>query len=268
MGLQGLNSSQAASDAELCSQVSQAQPMNSQGGQGSGDGANDSPYNMANANDPYGCQANPNGPGCARAENPMMDQRGDSGFGGPSEGSLNPNDFNIGDASVDPGSDSMFGGNNDSPISAGPEAKYKTVPNNSGGSIPGGGGSSEAKLDPKARSTASSGPSVNTNIEQGFRSGGGGGYAGGAGSRNGASSGEDGDDGIGYNPAAANGDDGSGLRGLDLKRFLPGGSSDPGRFLGGNALSSQIHGPSVDLWGRISNRLQQRCRLGLLFGCY
>lgn len=257
-----------------CNNMTGAMPQNASGnGDGSGQGSNspygtNSPYN-ANANDPNGCQANPNSPACLnRGLQQAADPTGSASLANPDDG--NANDFNVGstDAMSDALSNSEMSGDGSMTNGGGGGGSYKTIPNNSGGGIPGGGGSSEAKLDPQSRGMASSGgPSVNTNIERGFLSGGGGGSAPGRAAGAGGYGGGD-EEGGGYKPNAGGGDDPSGLRGLDLKRFLPGGSSDPGRFLGGNSHSSQINGPSINIWNRISDRLQQRCRLGLLYRCY
>ncbi|MBX3023100.1 MAG: hypothetical protein KF799_15600, partial [Bdellovibrionales bacterium] len=59
---------------------------------------------------------------------------------------------------------------------------------------------------------------------------------------------------------------GSGGR-IDLKQYLPGGARDP-RLMGGmRPPGTQIHNKFVDIWGRISVRMVEKCRLGILAGC-
>lgn len=64
-----------------------------------------------------------------------------------------------------------------------------------------------------------------------------------------------------------------GMRGMDLRQFLPGGKSDPTRKLaGGNGLGiggagMQIQSQSVNIWNRITERIKSRCSQGLLRDC-
>ena len=57
--------------------------------------------------------------------------------------------------------------------------------------------------------------------------------------------------------------------GIDLRRFLPGGDKDPKRrgIAGLDLNSAQINGKFVNIWNRISDRMQEKCRLGELIGC-
>ena len=137
----------------------------------------------------------------------------------------------------------------------------KTIANNSGGGIPGGGGGGEAKLDGRGgRSGASPGsPGYSTDIDQGSRSGG---YSNPVGGQ-----GKDGDSGD-SDPSFGSGRGPSSVKGLDLSKYLPGGSADPNRRLGGiNSLNKEIYGPHVNIWERVSTRLQTKCRLRELLGC-
>jgi len=139
-----------------------------------------------------------------------------------------------------------------------------TVSNNSGGQIPGGSsGFGAASLPPK-RGGGTQGPTVNTDILNGFQGGGGG--ATGSADINTAGSGfdESGSRGGGYGrgPQPQEQD-------VDLKKYLPGGSlAANGRHQGGYASASLgIHGPAVNLWNRINVRIIERCRLGRLIDC-
>lgn len=280
IGQQGMNMSGASTGGDICSQVSQAQPQNAGGGSGGGNGggASNDPYNQQanNPNDPYGCQTNPSSPACIQCTNdptnPMckglMDNKiaeGQAGFGGP-EGGPSPNDFNVGNLADAGGLNDSFMGAGLQSASAGAAIPNKTVPNNSGGALPGEGGGSTAKLDSPSRGGGGGRPSVNTNIEQGFRSGGGGGFAYASGSNTGTDPGGGG----GYQGRGGRGpssDDG-GMTGLDLRKYLPGGSLAPGRRMGGiQPASQEINGPGVDIFERITRRMHEKCRLGYLLGC-
>jgi hypothetical protein len=238
------------------------------------------PYGQqaSNPNDPYGCQANPGNPACIQCANDptnamckgLTDNKvaeGQAGFGGP-EGTHSPSDFNVGNLGDAGGlNDGFMGTGMQAAAAGGGGIPTKTVPNNSGGSLPGEGGGSPARLDPPSRGGGggSGRPTVNTDIQQGFRSGGGGAYS----YASGANSGPDG--GGGY-PGPGNGrrpagDDG-GMTGLDLRKYLPGGPLAPGRLAGRlRPASQEINGPGVDIFERISRRMQEKCRLGYLLGC-
>jgi len=144
----------------------------------------------------------------------------------------------------------------------------KTVANNSGGAIPGAGNETSAKLGANPRGQLSPGsPGYSTDILQGMhsgagysnppgeyepgsRGGGGGGYHSGGGSERGSR------------------DEGGGLIGMDLRQFLPGGSRDPQRRIAGIGSRSQINAKEEDIWRRISNKMVEKCRLGILLGCH
>ncbi|MCB0412015.1 MAG: hypothetical protein KDD22_05780, partial [Bdellovibrionales bacterium] len=56
---------------------------------------------------------------------------------------------------------------------------------------------------------------------------------------------------------------------FDLKQFLPGGKQDPNRQLAGlGSLPTPDIGPShADIWTRLSNRVQEICKLNRLYDC-
>lgn len=138
--------------------------------------------------------------------------------------------------------------------------QVKTIANNSGGSIPGQGGSPNgAKLDSNAKKGYVPQTASNvTDIEQGMRSGG---YSQPVGPAGNDSGGGD-YGGLGRGLASEGG--------IDLRQYLPGGRRDPNARIGIGGVrppGTQIHGKYVDLWNRITDRMQEKCRIGELFGC-
>ena len=135
--------------------------------------------------------------------------------------------------------------------------KVNEISNNSGGGMQGGGGGGHpaaAGAGP-ARGGSPGSAGYSTDIEHGVRSGGytpgsGGGY-------------------VTENAAALTANAIAAARTLDLRQFLPGGSRDPASINGPAALraAAGIGGPHVDIWGRITDRIQLKCRLGELFDC-
>lgn len=55
--------------------------------------------------------------------------------------------------------------------------------------------------------------------------------------------------------------------GIDLRQYLPGGRRDGTRTGGYHTTSNEIAGQFTDLWKKISLRMQEKCRLGILLGC-
>lgn len=141
------------------------------------------------------------------------------------------------------------------------------VPQGGGGGIGAGANGAGAKLGDARHGGGYAPPSNRADIMQGERGGGFGGY--GAGPQNTDEFSNRGR----YNtrnarrPAGARGD--GGYLGMDLKRYLPGGMLDPGRQIGGmfRRSNSEIMGQTADLFRHISDRMQERCRLGLLYDC-
>ncbi len=142
--------------------------------------------------------------------------------------------------------------------------KIPVVANNSGGSIPGQGGENRpASLGP-AGSIKPQAPGANqtTDIDRGFQ--GANGYSQSAGS---GGSGRDGERG-GYQQAALNdrriaGNDDQFEQKIDLRQFLPGGSRAAARSWGNN----QINKKEENLFLLISNKMIEKCRLGILWQC-
>ena len=140
-----------------------------------------------------------------------------------------------------------------------PTASASTIANNTGGPIPGAGANgSAAKLDPR-RAASPGEPGVSTDIQQGFQ------QAPGA-SFNFQTAPQANQD---AGRRDANGPrGGEGYLGMNLRDYLPGEKSDPNRRLAGMLNGLHIHGPSTNLFERVSTKLQERCKLGSLFDCH
>lgn len=147
---------------------------------------------------------------------------------------------------------------------------YNVVPNNSGGGVPGGGAGSANSASAAAKGKGVAGRSLDTDVFKGF-------MAGGASQDPGANHAANAQD-PQYNnygkmkdgkfrgPASANGM--NHLIGVDLKRYLPGGAEDPYRRMAGfENVRSQINGPAVDMWNKVSEKMTERCQLDLLYKC-
>jgi hypothetical protein len=137
------------------------------------------------------------------------------------------------------------------------------VANNSGGAIPKSDASNGgARIDPKTHKRLPAG--TNTDVLQGTMSVSGG-YT-----QPGGGSGLDFNNASAFRRAARNGgstNPGSQVVGLDLKQFLPGGSRDPYRGIAGMASRNEINGKGEDIFRLISNKITEKCRLGILWSC-
>jgi hypothetical protein len=264
---QSMNSATATGGGSACQQITQAAPQSGFPSSSTG----------AAANDPYGCLANPNSqaclqctthpgsPACLALANANTLARGEDGFQGQSA-SDKDQDINlpdIGDLSVQGGGFSV------SPTAATPPS-VGMVPNNSGGGVPGEGSSPAAPvLAATANQKPSPGaPGYTTDIDKGFRDGSGGG-AGGYAPSYAANLDSSSASRFGFaRRGGKHGDDGASRTYLDLKAYLPGGSRDPsGRIGGRKRIAPDINGPFVDMWKLISDRIQEKCRLGELIDC-
>lgn len=177
------------------------------------------------------------------------------------------NGFNVGETPLNQGTQyngGKFGtgeGNSGSPLDKMKGGGQQgTVANNSGGQIPGGGGNGPgAKLGGKGTGSPGS-PGYTTDVLQGFQNGGGG--------AGGGSTNTNGHAGGGFSGYGGQRDPASERGGLDLKKYLPGGRLDPGSKLGGfKPFSLEINGRHVNMWNKISERFQEKCRLGELIDC-
>lgn len=258
MTAQSTNSLNAASGGINCDQMAQAAPQSAPSA--------DQAQAAANAV----CSQNPNSVACQSAQVAANQasqgqasaarEQGTIGFETKTEA---PVTFALPDQSGLPGTG--FQGNG----GAGANSEVptvKTIANNSGGGIPGGGGSQPASLGGGNSSGGAQpgSPGYTTDISQGLRSGGGYTQPSGSNQQADSSSGFG-----GYGGGRVPSNDGSGYRNLDLKQYLPGGSRAPGGrtaagMMGG---ANHIHGRFVDIWSRISERFQEKCRLGELLGC-
>ncbi len=196
-----------------------------------------------------------------QTQQPLEAQPPPSGTGGfrEPEDETSPKDFNVASQKTQmPG----LKQNSDEGPKGGPAVQVKPIGGGGGGGgFPGAdGGAPQAKLG--ARPGFNGQSQVSTDVLQGFQ--GGGGYFA-------ASAGNSGSEGSG---SAGRGRAGSrqvagAQRGLDLRQYLPGGDMDNSRRAGGfrNTNAVDIHGQHVNFWHKISGRIQEKCRLGLLFDC-
>lgn len=250
----GLSTASNSAYGDYCSQMASVSPM--------------MPSSLSKAKpsstavDVSACARNPNAPGCASAPSATAQAQaiaqGQAGF--QSVGKSSKGRFNFGDLADSAASviNSLRGGD------PAPTANVKPVPNGGGGfGAIGAGGSARADLGPNARRNPTAAASAGnvTDVEQGLRTGG---YS----QPVGSTSGEGGS-------VAAYGDvnkknldpQHGGYMGMDLKQYLPGGSRDPGRRLAGASAHSQINVKEEDIWRRISIKIDEKCKLGLLWRC-
>jgi hypothetical protein len=261
---QSTNSLEASQAGQNCNSLASAMPQN----MGFGQGDSSDPQSQQQLSDLAAqCAANPALAGCQQAA------AGQAAIPPPADGELAS--FRSSDAS-DPGKFALpeqsgldqpeFTGVTNGPSTNVPTVN--TIANNSGGGIPGAGGSSgQAQLgtSPSAASAASArGTTSSTDIDQGFRSGG---YAAAAAGLIDPPAGNGSYGGRRIGSSAANGRDPSGLNGLDLKKYLPGGSLAAPQAGGLRTQSREIQGPYVNIWDKISERYQEKCRLGELYDC-
>lgn len=257
---QAANSTSSGAYGGVCNNVTSAAPTSTAG--------SGLPTTTAGANvsDPYGCQSNPNSAACRSCEsNPngpaCVSTKTASGTAQFEAGAAPSNkktkaDFNI------PSLDESFTGVPASDNKA-PAVKVATVANNTGGGIPGGAGGPPAKLDGPRGNPSAGSPGYTTDVLGGMQ--GGGGYSSpvdnqfGGGPRDPANA--------GYGGRAAGEENSGGLLGVDLRQFLPGGSRDPQRRLAGIGSRSEINAKEEDIWRRISSKMEEKCKLGVLIGC-
>jgi hypothetical protein len=201
----------------------------------------------------------PNSANCRALTNGQANATGRAGFQTADKknddaSGFNPSDldnsFAATNAQLNTNTANSFGGGNQAAV----------VPNNSGGGggmLAQNGSSSKANLA-SGRAPAAPAPGVSTDILQGQRSGG---YS----------------QGSGFEPetkfrtmrglASQARARASSYLGLDLKKYLPGGGRDPQRLAGMATAADQINGRSVDLFKTISNKMIEKCKLGILWEC-
>lgn len=262
MGSQGISAGGNTGYASACQQAALAQPQ-SQG--------LPSAMNAPSTGDLYGCSSNPTSQACgACTVNPNLpaclaiaqgQQRamGKTGFTDAAKNKEDGSGFdtaNLADSLA--AVNAKMAMNTDS---SGVKVSATVVPNNSGGGIPGSGG---------AQSPASLG----------------GGRGGGAvhAAENSPADIMHGTSSGGYSPTFADNTPGERFRdlgygrkgvngsasdlGIDLKKYLPGGSRDPRRNVAGiGPMNIEINGKGVDLFKKISNKIEEKCKLGILWEC-
>jgi hypothetical protein len=237
----------SAGYADACAQRGSAGGLPALGSSGTGGGSSADmlPDRVAAANGSTGFAAN------ADANSGAAFHDGRSGAAGRDPG------FNVGSMAVSNAMPAIPPTPATAPNAAG------VIANNTGGAMPGSDANGGARLGSKGtKVSGSAGSVVNVDIMQGERSGGFSASTGG--------SGLEFDDGAGSanRGRAKDSDQSSGIAGLDLKQFLPGGSRDPNRNLAAlGGVRSQINGKGEDIFQLISNKMVEKCKLGVLWRC-
>lgn len=217
-------------------------------------GGNEQPYQEQS----YGCQYNPNspecmncdlnpdGPGCPEKEKENREQ-GKMMFGRQKDDS-SLDDYNVKDLTNVPRDITQR-----DPGGTGPAIQNATVANNTGGSIPGQGGGAPPATQGGSGSGGFDKPYNISNLEQGFRSGGGYTYG----------SGGEADRSSRYNRRGpANTGGGSDKDKINLQSYLPGGANDPRRFAGGvSGRSREIVPAHVSMWEMHATRISVHCKV-------
>jgi len=273
LATQGLSSSSGSGYSQLCAQTAGDGNPGSGAPGGGGDPLAQQQAALANQqnNDPYGCmtnpgsaacqscQVNPNTPACQAMANAQAPAQGKAGFQDPSKKSATDGSgFDLPD-NLAALQTKMNMQTNDSPSQLANQNQIPQVANNSGGQIPGQNGSNgQATLGGGARHGMAAGPGTNTDIMNGFQQPG---YSQGSGFEP-----VNTQRGMGWiNTRLASAAGVNGMQGLDLKKFLPKG--EPTRSIAGMVTSGQINGKGVDLFLKISNKFEEKCRLGILWEC-
>jgi hypothetical protein len=254
---QGVGSSNGQAMGSLCNQQASLNPQSAPG-----DGSFNSAAPTSAPNDPYGCATNPSSAACQScAVNPtgaackalqaaQNNPTGKAGFQTADKKNAGMNPASLDDAAATNAKMSLASAS--APSGLPPQGK--TVPNNSGGAIPGQGETQQATLAP-GKDKAQPAAGVSTDIMQGTRAGGG--YSQGSGfeSINGAP----------FRALASAASTVGGYAGMDLKRYLPG--HEPQQIAGLSGRNIEINGASVDLFKKISNKIEEKCKLGILWEC-
>lgn len=221
-------------------------------------GGGSQPTSATPANSPYNSFANNSQVQRPQAE----DTPGSQGGFRDAEEKTDDKNFNV---NGDTQQNSAFQGNGEQggPKFPGGAGQQKTIANNSGGSIPGSDGGQGARFLPPTRA---GGPAPNSNVAdilKGFQGGGGGSAA--------AASGGSGFDDSNNGFKGYGGDQGRGPAsdGIDLRKYLPGGTHDPHRRAGGFRPFSlmDINSAHTNIFNKVGDRLREKCKLGILFDC-
>lgn len=193
------------------------------------------------------CQANPADPRCGAQQRVGLQAGTNSNgasSGGGADGAEALGDFGgMGGDGI--GGANGIGGNMDSGSSGSPRAG---IGGGRGGGLGGGGGGSNGRAGAGSGGAGSNaGNGINAKILTGYGVGG----ATGAGARGGYG-GPAGSGAGGPNRYGVAG--GAGGKGVDLRKFLPGGEMDPSRGLAGVSGPDGITGPNTDIWKKIQMR--------------
>lgn len=249
LATQGISSGSTQSMSQACQEATAASPTNMTTPNGNPVAMSPTQARLDATAD---CQANPT---AAECQNQNSAQTGKSGFDAQTKGDAQ---FDVPDAGT---RSTDYFANNVQPQSA---AKVNTVANNSGGGFGGGNGSTSASLNSRGgRHPAPGSPGYTTDILQGTMSGGG--YSYGSGSGSGLEGQSYGNRFFAGRNKRVKNDDG-GMLGMDLRQFLPGGSRARRALAGFNG-RSEINAKEEDIWRRISNKMMEKCKLGVLWRC-
>ncbi|MAV92210.1 MAG: hypothetical protein CL676_12390 [Bdellovibrionaceae bacterium] len=214
-------------------------------------GNNNNQTNQAAATSDTDCIAYPNSPACGgSADN--FNTAADLKETGGSAASLS--DFNTGSIDGLPQFPQY-----DTKVAA--AAQGRAIPNGGAGGIPNGGGGSGFGSTGNENGGGQAG-GVNTDIEKGLR--GGGGYQGNNADPSAISS-SGGFGGYGSNSRGYR----NKYRGLDLKKYLPGGSKSSAGFVGRSLASTHpdISSTGENMFEKITTRMSLMCKLKQLIGC-
>ena len=251
MNKAGMQSASASAGGAACDSASSESPQ-SVGGSGAATNTQ-----SASAEKAAACASNPNAAGCDSQSQYAAAKAGTAGFG---EVDTSKGSFDVGDTSGLNVNAPVVGGAEGTP---GAPMKNGTIANNTGGGIPGGGGGGAKGGGAAAPAGGLGGVLSNiADIEKGLL---GGGYSEILHGKNPWS--DEPPDEESVQRALAT------LRGttyvapsLDLKRYLPGGDlAKQGGLL--PPTSTEFHGRGVDLFSRIHDRYEEKCRLGELLDC-
>jgi hypothetical protein len=250
LAAQGISSGSTQSMSQACQDATAASPTNMTTPNGNPVATSPS---QAALDATVNCQANPS---AAECQNQNYTQAGKSGFDTQAKGDAQ---FDVPDAGT---RSTDYFANNVQPQSA--AAKVNAVPNNSGGGFGIGGDSTSASLNSRdGRRPSQGSPGYSTDIMQGTMSGGG--YSYGSGSGSGLEGQNYGSRFFAGRNKRVKNDDG-GMLGMDLRQFLPGGSRARRALAGFNG-HSEINAKEEDIWRRISNKMIEKCKLGVLWRC-
>ena len=256
----GASNYDVAAQSLNCQDAASASPSSGSGSNSSSSDSKMSTASTAAAAD--ACTSNPNTPGCGQAS--VQASANADALAKLSAANTAEANYNVGDS----GGANTNAGYVPAGGSAGANSpSVKAIANNTGGGIPGGSGAGN-KVGGILGGNGGGGlfggvaGSGIADIDRGLRSGG---YSNPAGTEEEKPDPAGGFSGYGPGRDPASGEGGR----LDLKQYLPGGrlAADTLRAAAMQWRSLGIHPYYVDLWSRISEKMQLKCKLGELLDC-